>query len=212
MKKMLVLATVVAFATPVFAGDKHNEKEGPKLFKGPHAQMMQKDPQAQAEFKAKQAEMKAQKEKMEATEKKLEKLVKEYKAAKEGSSKKEKARTEIEKVLGEVREDQIAFRAKQIEQFETRLADMKTRLADEQQTDTKAAWVNEMTDRVIEQNGDLKKVFEHPGHMGKGDIKGPKGPGGKGGFKGGKGVFKGGPRRGPVDDILPMPPAPQEEK
>jgi len=202
MKKMLVLATMVAFAAPVFAGDKQDGPKGPGMFKGPRPEMMQKDPA----FKEKMDEMKAQHEakkaEMKATEEKLDKLVKQYKKAKEGSKKQKEAREEIGKILDGIRDKQIALRAEQIQEFEKRLADMKARLDEEQKPEAKAEWVSKMTDRVIEENGDLKKVFKGPGHMGKG---GPKGHG----FKGG---FKGGPKHGPVDHTLPMPPAPLEEK
>ena len=212
MKKMLVLATLVAFAAPVFAGDKYDGKQGPKHFQGPRQEMAQ-DPQLKEQMKAKKAEFEARKAEMKAREEKMEKLVKEYKKAKDGSKKQTAAREEIGQLLGTMRDEQIANREGQIQGFEQRLADMKARLEEERGADKKAEWVNKMTERVIEKDGDLKKVFMG-GHMGKGPqfgpkggMKGQKGPGKHGGFKGGE--FKGGPK-GPADDILPMPPAPQE--
>ncbi len=218
MKKMLVLATVLAFTAPVFAGDKQDQKEGHKNFNGPRHEMAQNQ-EFKAQKESRKAEFEARKEQMKAREEKLEKLVKEYKKAKDGSKKQLAAREEIGQILGEMRDEQIAFREKQINGFEQRLGDMKGRLEEEKTADKKTEWVGNMTDRVIEKDGDLKEVMRH-GHMGKDgpqfdqkDMKGGmKGPGGKGHFKGGHpGDFRGGPK-GPADDILPMPPAPQEEK
>ncbi len=202
MKKMLVLATLVAFAAPVFAGDKQDQVKDPAVFKGPRPEMMQKDPAFKEKMKEMEAQKEAKKAEMKATKEKVEKLVKEYKKAKDGSKKQQQAREEIGKILDGMRDKQIALRAGQIQEFEKRLADMKARLDAEQKPEAKAEWVSKMTDRVIEEDGDLKEVFKEHGHMGKG---GPKGHG----FKGG---FKGGPKHGPVDHTLPMPPAPKVEK
>ena len=213
MKKLLVLAALAALTVPVFADDMHDGTEGPEHFNGPRHEMAQ-NPELQAQMEAKKAEMQAHQVKIKATEEKLEKLVKEYKKAKEGSKKQIAAREEIGKVLAEVRVGQIALREQQIANFEKRLADMKARLAAENTAEAKEAWINKMSERVIAKDGDLKAVLAHYGHMGKGPMKpghfkggpkGMKGPGEEGGF------FKGGPK-GPADDILPMPPAPQEEK
>ena len=215
MKKMFVLATLVAFAAPVFAG---GQVESPKDVKGP-ASHQEMAAQQKAQFEARKAEMKAKHEKMKATEEKLEKLVKEYKKAKAGSKKQLAAKAEIEQLLGEVRDEQIAQRAQGLENFEKRLADMKAKLAEEQQPKAKAEWLERTTAQVIEADGKLSQVFGRPGMEG-----GPKGMkahkghfGKRPPFKGGpKGDFNGGPKgpgvRGPADDILPMPPAPAEEK
>lgn len=215
MKKMLVMATLVAFAAPVFAGDKQVENEGPKHFQGPRHEMAQ-NPQMQAQMKAKQAEMKAQQEKMKATEEKLEKLVKEYKKAKEGSKKQTAAKEEIGQVLGEMREEQIAFRAQKIADFEARLADMKARLAAEQSAEKKTEWVNQMTQRVIENDGKVNVFFGPKGPKGKGFGKGPHKDFFKKGFKhdpmGGPEGMEGGPEfgpHGPQDG--PQGPAPMED-
>lgn len=205
MKKLFVLATLVALTTPTFAGDNQEVKEGPKAFQGPKHEMFQKDPEFKAKMEAKKEEMKARKEQMKARDEKLAKLVKEYKGAKEGSKKQIAAREEIGKLLGDMRDEQIEFRANKIGEFEQRLGDMKVRLENEKTAEAKDAWVNKMTDRVIEKGGDLRKALdEHGPKMGKGPkgFKGPKGMKGKHpGFKGGH-----------EDHILPMPPAPREEK
>ena len=221
MKKMLVLATVVAFAAPIFAGDKTDEAKEVKGFQSPRHEMMQKDPafkekmkEMKAQQEAKKAEMKAHKKEMKAREEKLGKLVAEYKKAKEGSKKQTQAREEIGKILGQVRDEQIAFRAEQIKGFEQRLNEMKARLEKEQTAEVKTDWVNKMTDRVIEEDGDLGVVLMDYGRMGKG---GPQMGGHKGhhGMKDGEKGFAGKPphfKGGHEDHTLPMPPAPKEEK
>lgn len=200
MKKYLMTGLLAALFVPAFAQDcqegkceeaRHNRKAGV---------MAQKDPQKLEQFKARReaakAEMKARKEKMDAREAKLEKLVKEYKAAKDGSSKQTSKRKEIAAVLSEVQEEQAAYQAKQLEGFEKRLADMKAHHEKAQSTEAKAAWVEKMTDRVIEKDGDLGKVFK--------------------GAKGGKnfGPRKGGKNIRPVKGKHPMPakPGPVEPK
>lgn len=208
MKKMLVLATAVAFAAPVFADGQHEGKYGPRAF-GPRPEMMQENPELAAKMEAKKAEFEAQKEQMKARAEKLEKLVKEYKAAKDGSKKQTATRTEIAGILGEVRDGQITMREEQIGQFEQRLEEMKARLYEEKSPAKKAEWVDEMTQLVIEKDGDLKEVLKEQGHMGKGGpahMKGPKGFKGKFGKRPHfKGKFKG-------HHPMPMPPAPSEEK
>ena len=208
MKKMLLLAAVAALSVPVFAGDKNEvEENGPRHF-GPRHEMMQKNPEFEAEMQAKKAEFQAQREKMKATEEKMENLVKEYKKAKIGSKKQIAARNEIADILGNIRDEQIAKREEQINGFEKRLADMKNRLAEEKTPEMKQEWVTNMMNHVFEKDGNLQAVFQEYGPMGK-KPKGPRGFGGKGHFKGG---FKGGPKPSPDADILPMPPAPVEEK
>jgi len=202
MKKMLVLATLIAFAAPGFAGGQQDEKEGPKPFKGPRHEMMQKDPAFKEKMEAKKAEHKARKAQIKARDAKLEKLVQEYKKAKDGSKKQAAAREEIGQILAEVRDEQITIRERQIKSFEERLGDMKNRLDKEKSPEMKKEWIEKMTDRVITEDGDLEEVLAHYGHMGKGNPKG---------FDGGS-HFKGHPKKGPVADILPVPPAPQEEK
>ena len=51
MKKMLVMAMVIAFAAPVFAGDKHEGNHGPRSF-GPRQEMMQNNPELAAKIEA----------------------------------------------------------------------------------------------------------------------------------------------------------------
>lgn len=214
MKKMFLFGLILALSAPVFAADKTGGPKGAK--NGPRLEM--KDDQAKAARKAMKAQRKA-------TEEKLEKLVKEYKSAKDGSKKQAAAKAEIASVLGAMRDEQINMRAKNLEGFENRLADMKDRLAEEQTPQAKAAWVEDMTARVIEADGDLEEVLEQHGRMGKGPDgrEGPGGPGGRPGFDKGRdggrdfGPRDGGGRRGPggpggqEDATQPMPPAPAEE-
>lgn len=213
MRKMLVLATMVAFALPVFAGDEHHGHKGTKHMNSSRAFVVQKDPQLKEKLEAKKAEMKAHKKQMKETEEKLETLVKQYKKAKEGSKKQTAARAEIEKILGQVRDQQIAFREAQIQKFEQRLAEMKVRLTEEKSAEMKDQWIKQMTLRVIEQDGDLKDALKHHRHMGQGAAEdesaflsqkmGHRGPGPKG-------HFKGGPKaEGPEEAI---PPALPEQK
>ena len=197
MKKLVIMATLLAFAAPVFAGDKHDSDKGPKHFNGPRQEMGVKDP-------AKAEAFKAMAKKHKATEEKLEKLVKEYKKAKDGSKKQVAAKEEITKVLGEVRDEQIAQRAKGLEEFEKRLADMKARLAEEQKPEAKSAWLEKTTEQVIAADGKLDQVFGKPAKMG-----GPKEM--KGSHKGFFGKHRAA-KGGHEDHILPMPPAPQEEE
>ena len=198
MKKLMIAAVLVALTAPVFAADVQEGQEGPKAFKGPRHEMLQKDPEFKAKMEAQKAEMNARKEQMKARDEKMAKLVKEYKGAKAGSKKQVAAREEIGKLLGEMRDEQISLREGKLKDFEGRLGEMKKRLDEEKAPQAKEKWINDMTDRVIEKDGNLRKVFAKPGHFGK--FKGPKGPKHPG--------FKGGPE----DHILPMPPAPQVEK
>ena len=210
MKKLFVLAAVAALTVPAFAGNKHDGPKGHKSFEEHRQEMLQNNPELAAEMEAKKAEMEAQHKKMKETQEAMKKWVAEYKNAAEGSKEQSKAHQEIVKLLDEVRNDQIAFREQQIANFEKRLADMKTRLEEESTRQAKQQWADEMAERVIEKDGDLRDALAP---MGKGGPTGPKHHGHfKGGPKGPKpGFFKGGHRHPPVD-TLPMPPAPKEEK
>ncbi len=172
--------------------------------------------QKQGEFKKAQKEHRAQ---MKATEEKMEKLVKEYGKLK--GKKQEAKKAEIVAEVEKIHEEQLKFKQAQLDKFANRLEEMKKHLEEEQTADGKKAWVDEKTDELIKANGDVKVLFEHPGH-------GQFGPGmhdGKFGPKPGKdfrrGHFKG-PKhgKGPGFDngdpgrvgINPPPPPPLEEK
>lgn len=200
MKKLLVLATLLAFSAPVFAAPKCEGDNCPAKDKGPRAEMRLKKapalkPEAKAALKAKhdeeKAKRKARKAQVRANEEKLEKLVKDYKKAKEGSKKQASLREDIGKVLEQVRQEQITFRAEKLQEFEQRLARMKEGLAKEEEPAAKEAWVNKMTDRVIAEDGDLEEALRGASHM-------PKGP------------FPPAPlMEGPEGELLPPPPAPE---
>lgn len=199
MKKIFMLATLLAFCAPVFAADKCESGDCPKKMKGPRAEMAQKgrehkghiDPERKAQNKARKAKIKQQEEQ-------LEKLVKEYKKAKEGSKKQAAARKQIAAVLETVREDQVALRQEQLENFEKRLASMKERLAEEQKPEAKTAWVEKMTELIIAEDGDLEDALEMHGRMQMRSLGKPFGPGHKG------------PR--PDAEIPPAPPVVKETK
>lgn len=202
-KLMLVLLAGVLFA-PAFAAE---EKAAPPEDARPV--MAQK-----GEF------LKAQKEhraKMKATEEKMEKLVKEYKKLK--GKKQDAKKAEIEAEVALIHEEQLKFQQAQLDKFATRLEEMKKRAEETQTPEAKQAWVAEKTEALIEKDGDLKVLFDRPGHKRKDgkDMRGPKGKDGKK-FK----KFHDGKKRpGAGDDlrtpggrvgIYPPPPPPLEEK
>ncbi len=192
MKKWMVLGLLVALSAPVFAGDEC-DGDCPAKRKGPRQEMLQKDPAFKAKIEAEKAQRRARKAQLKQTEEKLEKLVKQYKAAKEGSKKQVAAREEIAKLLSGVRDEQIALRAEKLQEFEARLADMKAGLAREQEPAAKSAWVEQMTQRVISEDGDLEDALEQQGR-----LRGPK--------------TQRAPRpMGPQEGQLPPPPPPVQE-
>lgn len=192
MKKWMVLGLLVALSAPVFAGDKC-DSDCPMKMKGPKQGMMKMDPAFKAKMEAEKAQRKARKARFKQTEEKLEKLVKQYKSAKEGSKKQAAAREEIAQVLSGVRDEQIAFRAEKLQEFEARLGDMKAGLAREQEPAAKAAWVEQMTQRVISEDGDLEDALEQQGR-----LYGPK-------------ALRGPAPMGPQEGHLPPPPSPGME-
>ncbi len=198
MKKVLKLGTLLAFCAPVFAADKCEGGDCPKM-KGPRAEMAQKGRERRGPMNPEwKARNKARKAKVRQQEEQLEKLVKEYKKAKEGSKKQAAAREQIAAVLETVREDQVTLRREQLQGFEKRLASMKERLAEEQKPAAKAAWVEMMTDRVIAEDGDLEDALEMHGRMHMRPAGEPFGP-----------AFTG-PR--PDAEIPPAPPVMKEAK
>ena len=155
-----------------------------------------------------QAFAKAQKEhraKMKATQEKMEKLVKEYNKLKDGK-KKDAKRGEIEKEVATIHEEQLKFKADQLVKFEERLGKMKDDFAQENSADGKKAWVDQRTQALIENEGDLRVLFDpregegpRMGGPRHGRMHGPRG------FKDGKFGPKG-PRMGGRDGNFPPPP------
>ncbi len=112
---------------------------------------------------------------MKATQEKMAKLVKEYKGLKDGK-KKDAKRAEIEKEVGAIHEEQLKFKQEQLVKFEERLQGMKEKFAQESSDQGKKDWVNQKTDKLIENGGNVRVLFEPRGdegpHM---DGKGPHG-------------------------------------
>ena len=113
---------------------------------------------------AKRAEMRKIHEEREVqfnkTKEQAEKLVQEYKKAKPSSKKAAQKKAEIAKLVAQVREDQFKFKRELLDNFKARLDVMEQELAAAQDENTKAAWVDEKTDAVINDNGDLKVLFQ----------------------------------------------------
>ncbi len=207
-KKVIMLAAVLALCAPVFAAEEQGKGAPQKDFhpamhgqKGPHGMkgglqkgMMFGNKEDLEKMKEAQAKHKADSEQ-------LEKLVKEYKKAKDGSKKQTAAREEIAKKLGEMREEQIQNRREKIAGFEKRIDEMKGRLAEEEKPEAKEAWLNNMTEQVIKNDGKFNPAFRV----------GPKGHG-REGFGGPREGGPQGPGFGGEVHPLPMPPAPAEEK
>lgn len=205
MKKWFVMLLMAGLVAPAWA-----ECSGER----PH-----KDGRA-AVKDTKRAEMRKIHEEREAllkkTKEQVEKLVQEYKKAKPGSKKAAQKKAEIAKLVAQVREDQFKFKRELLDNFKARLDVMEQELAAAQEENAKAAWVDEKTDAVINDNGDLKVLFQdkllpppppsHRAHFKKGPRHGQaaKGPHGAD-------MPKDGPMPlGPDGDILPPPPAPEE--
>ena len=158
-----------------------------------------------------QAFAKAQKEhraKMQATQEKMEKLVKEYNKLKAGK-KKDAKRGEIEKEVGAIHEEQLKFKQEQLVKFEERLNKMKENFERENSADGKKAWVEQRTQALIENEGDVRVLFEpregNDRRFGKGPhMGGPQGKMHRGPRMGGKGPR--GPQMDGNDGQLPPPP------
>ena len=181
MKKWMLFAFLAAVCVPAFA-------QGPRDCKGdncPAKQVkaetlkpakMKKDARAE-EFKKARREHKA---KMRATEEKMEKLVEEYNKLKAGK-KKDAKKAEIAEMVG--------------------LERMKKDLEEQKSDKSKKEWVEQKTDAVIAEEGDLDVLFEPEMGPAPHRMPGPKGaPKAKG------------PRRGPAPHGGPaLPPPPVEE-
>lgn len=205
MKKWFVMLLMAGLVAPAWA-----ECSG----ESPH-----KDGRA-AVKDAKRAEMRKIHEEREVQFKKTiaqaEKLVQEYKKAKPGSKKAAQKKAEIAKLVAQVREDQFKFKRELLDNFKARLDVMEQELAAAQDENAKAAWVDEKTDAVINDNGDLKVLFRDkllppPPDPRKGHFKKGARPGDEVNGPHGADMPKDGPMPlGPDGEILPPPPAPQE--
>ena len=208
MKKWMVMMLALSLFAPAFAGD--------DSVKGDTPSPKQRREMKAGPDKAKREEMrkirKEREEQFKKTSEQVEKLVKEYKKAKPGSKKAEKAKAELAELVGQIREDQFEFKQKMLNNFKERLNKMEKELAEAQDPKAKAAWVDEKTQAVIEDDGDLKILFHDkllppppPGHQL---------PGKKAGHK----RHAKGPKAGkalppmPLEDgeMLPPPPTPEE--
>ncbi len=205
MKKWFVMMLMAGLVAPAWA-----ECSG----ESPH-----KDGRA-AVKDAKRAEMRKIHEEREAllkkTKEQVEKLVQEYKKAKPGSKKAAQKKAEIAKLVAQVREDQFKFKRELLDNFKARLDVMEQELAAAQDENAKAAWVDEKTDAVINDNGDMKVLFHDkllpppPGPR-KGHFKKGARPGDEVNGPHGADMPKDGPMPlGPDGEILPPPPAPEE--
>ena len=187
MKKMLLLATLIAFCTPVFADGKKGN-DGAKNVKKAHQEATvkkdtakkvpaRKGPAAKKGERRQDPALKAHEEAMDKYEDKLEQLVKQYKATKQGSIEQTKKRQEISKELEAVRAEQISMRETKIKQFEDRLATMKKDLDEEKDPKAQEEWVKNVTQKVIASDGDLEDVLDREGRVKRRykDGKGPRG-------------------------------------
>ncbi len=197
MKKLMIVVLLTALCVPAFAkGPRGCKGDDCPMPKGPKAEAVQdkndkKDERAEEFKKAR----KAHKAKMKATEQQMEELVAEYNKLKAGK-KKDAKKAEIAELVSSIRDEQIKFKEEQLSKFQERLEQMKKNLEDEKAD--KKAWVDEKTDAVIAEEGDLDVLFG-PGM----------GPGPKGGPHMGHGP-KGGPKGKGNGPALPPPPAPEE--
>lgn len=210
MKKGLLFALFAALCVPAFAqgprdckGDDCPQPKARKaaVMQGKH-EKGKKDARTEEFRKARRAH-KAQ---MRATEEKMEKLVDEYN--KLTSDKKKKAKKEeISEMVASIRDEQIKFKEEQLAKFKERLDQMEKNLDEEKSSKAKKAWVEEKTEAVIAEEGDLDVLFgPKPGpRMGPSAKDGPRmGPGPKDGPRMGPG-----PKEGPEGkrDVPPAPPA-----
>lgn len=160
MKKVWLAVLAGALCLPAFAKDV--KCDGDKCpMKKHRAEMSEhrkgKDARSDAFKKAR----KEQKAKMKATEDKMEKLVKEYNKMKDGK-KKDAKKAEIAALVSSIRDEQIKFKEEQLVKFNERLEQMKKGLEEQKSDEAKKAWVEEKTEAVIADEGDLDVLFEKP--------------------------------------------------
>ena len=176
MKKMLLLATLIAFCSPVFADGKKGNDAAKNVKKAHQEASVKKASGAHKNVRPQDPALKAHEEAMDKYEEKLEQLVKEYKAAKQGTIEQTKKREAIAKELQAVRAEQISMRETKIKQFEDRLVTMKKALEEEKDPKAQEEWVRKTTQKVIAHDGDLDDLLEKEGRVRRGAKAGNKGP------------------------------------
>lgn len=174
MKKVLLAVLAGALCLPAFAKDVECDCDKCPMMKKGRMEMRDghrkgKDARAEAFTKAR----KEHKAKMKATEDKMEKLVEEYNKMKPGK-KKDAKKAEISALVASIRDEQIKFKEEQLNKFAQRLEQMKKGLEEQKSDEAKKAWVEQKTDEVIADDGDLDVLFERPEMMGDGPR--PMGP------------------------------------
>lgn len=162
MKKMLLAVLAGALCLPAFAKDVKCDGDKCPMMKKGRMEMTDghrkgKDARSDA-FKKARKEHKA---KMKATEDKMEKLVEEYNKMKAGK-KKDAKKAEIAALVGEIRDEQLKFKEEQLKKFGDRLEQMKKGLDEQKTAEAKKAWVEQKTDEVIADDGDLDVLFDKP--------------------------------------------------
>lgn len=205
MKKWFVMLLMAGLVAPAWAecSGEYPHKDGRAAVKdAKRAEMRKIHEEREVQFKK--------------TKEQAEKLVQEYKKAKPGSKKAAQKKAEIAKLVAQVREDQFKFKRELLDNFKDRLDVMEQELAAAQDENAKAAWVDEKTEAVINDNGDLKVLFRDkllpppPGPR-KGHFKKGARPGETANGPHGADMPKDGPMPlGPDGEILPPPPAPEE--
>lgn len=209
MKKWMVMMLALSLFAPAFAGDDSAKGENPS----PKQRREMKAGPDQAKREELRKIRKERDEQFKKTSEQVEKLVKEYKKAKPGSKKAEKAKAELAELVGQIRDDQFKFKQEMLNNFQERLNRMENELAEAKKPEAKSAWVEEKTQAVIEDDGDLKVLFHDkllppppPGHKVPGKKAGPKrhakGP------KAARGEDRPFP---PHEDEMLLPPPPPEE-
>lgn len=171
MKKLWIAALAGVFCVPAFA-----QEEVPTPVQPEEKSTVEQSAKPERPEAFKQAREK-QLEQLKASQEKMEKLVTEYNKMKAGK-KKDAKKAEIAQAVAAIHEEQIAFKEKQLANFEQRVNKMKEELAKQSTTEAKQEWVDEHTDKLIAENGNLRVLFDKP--------KGIPGYGNKPGFKGGK--------------------------
>ncbi len=207
MKKLLIAVCAGVLSIPAFAD---SQKTMPAPGAVPMEQVgVPQHPGLPGDFKQAREKHEAQ---MKATQDKVNKLIAEYKKLKPGK-KKEAKKTEIVEFVSGVRNEQIQFKEKHLAGFEKRLNHMKKELAEQSTPEAKKNWVDQRTERLIAQDGDLKVLFDKP--EGAPDMSGPRNGkhgmrGGHPGMKDGKGPRPGKegmfPGKGPQNEGPQVPP------
>ena len=201
MKKVLLIVFAGAVCALAYANEP-SQAPAPQT----EAAAVQDQQPAPADFKQAREKHEAH---LKATQEKMTTLVGEYNKLKAGK-KKEAKKAEIAQAVATIHEEQIQFKEKQLAGFEKRLNQMKEELAAQSTSQAKEEWVNQRTEKLIEEKGDMRVLFDKPLGMGQGAkmhgakfgpkhggpaMKGPKGPQGPHGFPPGE----------PKPQVVPAP-------